>query len=101
MSLSKKTKAHLISALTRKGLANEFEALLTTPAVPSTHLQAAIIAAMGNKAAGKEVIAALQTGGHQVLSGSSTRDKASPNAFRRFLDALCSKSASDEIDPQM
>jgi hypothetical protein len=92
MSLTSKTYAHLKSALTRKSLTDEFQAAITTPAPLSAKLKAAIIAMMANKAAGNEVINALQTGGHQVLSGPKN-----PNAARRFRDAMCNKAAADEI----
>ena len=92
MSLSKNAKARLTSALTRKSLSDEFEAKITTPGAVSAKLKAAIVAMMCNKAAANEVINALQTGGHQVLSGPSH-----PNAARRFRDAICNKAAADEV----
>lgn len=94
--LTAKTKARLTSALTRKALANEFEALLASPAAPSAKLKAAIIAMMCNKAAALEVITALSTGGNQTLSGPRH-----PNAARRLRDAMASKAAADEIDAQL
>lgn len=93
MALTAKTKARLVSGLTRKALANEFEAAMTTPAPLSAKLKAAIISMMANKAAGNEVINALQTGGNQVLSGPRN-----PNAARRLRNGLTRKSAADEID---
>jgi len=96
MALTKDTKARLVSALTRKKLADEFEALAVTPGACSAKLKAAIKAMMCNKAAANEVIAALETGGNQVLSGP-----ANPNAARRLRDALCRKKAADEIDGQI
>lgn len=94
--LTVKTKARLTSALTRKALANEFEALLASPATPSAKLKAAIISMMANKAAALELISALSTGGHQVLSGP-----AKPNAARRLRDAMAQKAAADEIAAQL
>jgi hypothetical protein len=93
MALTKDTKARLVSALTRKSLADEFEALTITPGACSAKLKAAIRAMMCNKAAANEVIAALETAGNQVLSGP-----ANPNAKRRLRDALCRTKAADEID---
>lgn len=93
MALTAKTKARLVSALTRKSLANEFEAKMDAPGAISAKLKAAIIAMMCNKAAALEVINALQTGGDQALSGPTH-----PNAKRRLVNALCRKSAADEID---
>lgn len=93
MALTAKTKARLVSALTRKSLANEFEAKMDAPGAISAKLKAAIIAMMCNKAAALEVISALETGGNQALSGPR-----SPNAARRLRNALCRKSAADEID---
>lgn len=90
--LTSNTKARLKSALTRSALADEFEALLTAPAVPSARLSAAIRAMMANKAAGDEVIAALTSGSAQTLSGP-----AHPNAARRLRNAMTRKSAADEI----
>jgi hypothetical protein len=92
VTLSTKTYSRLKQALTRKVLANEFQTLLGTPDVPSAKLQAAIIAAVANKAAGKEIIAALQSGSLTPLSGPKN-----PNAARRWLDALASKAAYSEI----
>jgi hypothetical protein len=86
----------LVSALTRKKLADEFETLAAAPGACSKALKAAIVAMMANKAAALEVIAALETGGDQVLSGPKH-----PNAARRLRDALCRKSAADEIDSQI
>lgn len=96
MAFTKKTKARLVSALTRKSLADEFEARAASPAACSAKLKAAIIAMMANKKAALEVIVALETAGNQVLSGPSH-----PNAARRLVDALCSKSAASEIDAQI
>ena len=93
MPLTAKTKARLITGLTRKALANEFDLKMTTPGPISAKLKAAIISMMANKAAGNEIINALQTGGNQVLSGPKH-----PNAKRRLLNALTRKSAADEID---
>jgi hypothetical protein len=90
---TKDTKARLVSALTRKKLADEFEALATSPGVCSAKLKAAIKAMMCNKAASDEVINALQTGGNQTLSGPRN-----PNAARRLINALCRKKAADEIN---
>jgi hypothetical protein len=90
---TKDTKARLVSALTRKSLADEFEAKASSPGAISAKLKASILAMMCNKAAANEVIAALQTGGNQVLSGPH-----SPNALRRLVDAMCRKSAAAEID---
>jgi hypothetical protein len=90
---TKDTKARLVSALTRKKLADEFEALAASPAACSAKLKAAIRAMMANKAAADEVVAALETGGMQSLSGPKH-----PNAARRLRDAMCRKSAADEID---
>lgn len=94
--LTSKTYARLKSALTRKSLADEFQALAAVPGACSAKLKAAIIAMMANKAAGNEVINALETGGNQTLSGP-----ANPNAARRLRDALCRKDAADEIDGQI
>lgn len=91
--LSKSTYARLKSALTRKSLADEFEALLTAPAAPSAKLKAAIRAMMASKKAADEVISALATAGNQTLSGP-----AHPNAKKRLELALCRKSAAQEID---
>lgn len=93
---TKDTKARLISALTRKSLADEFETLAAAPGLCSAKLKAAIKAMMANKAAADEVIAALETVGNQTLSGP-----AHPNAARRLRDALCRKKAADEIDSQI
>lgn len=93
MAFTKDTKARLVSALTRKSLADEFEAKATSPGAISSKLKAAITAMMGNKAAALEVINALENGGNQTLSGPSH-----PNAARRLRDAFCRKSAADEID---
>jgi hypothetical protein len=93
MALTKDTKARLVSALTRKSLADEFEAKTVTPGACSAKLKAAIKAMMCNKAASDEVIAALETAGNQTLSGPKH-----PNAARRLRDALCRKKAADEID---
>ena len=90
--LTTKTYSRLKHALTRRTLSREFVALLNTPGVPSVQLQRAIIAAVANKAAGQEIIAALQVVGPAVLSGPK-----SPNAARRWLDALASKAAYNEI----
>lgn len=90
---TKDTKARLVSALTRKKLADEFEALATSPGVCSAKLKAAIQAMMCDKAASDEVIAALETAGNQVLSGPKH-----PNAARRLQNAMCRKKAADEID---
>ena len=98
MSLTKDTKARLVSALTRKNLADEFEAKMTTPGSLSAKLKAAIRAMMANKKAADEVVAALETPGDQTLSGSSTVAASSPNAAKRLLDALCRKKAAKEID---
>jgi hypothetical protein len=94
--LTAKTKARLVSALTRKSLADEFEAKAASPAPLSAKLKAAILAMMCNRAASNEVVAALETGGNQVLSGPGH-----PNAARRLRDALCRKSAADEVDSQI
>ena len=93
MAFTKDTKARLVSALTRKKLADEFETLSITPGACSAKLKAAIKAMMCNKAAANEVIAALETAGNQALSGPK-----SPNAARRLRDAMCRKKAADEID---
>jgi hypothetical protein len=94
--LSKDTFARLKSALTRKSLALEFQALVASPGAASAKLKAAILAMMCNKKASDEVIHALQTGGNQVLSGPKA-----PNAARRFLNAMCRKAAAKEIDDQI
>lgn len=91
--LTKNTYARLKSALIRKSLADEFQALLTTPGTPSVKLAAAIKAMMANKKAANEIIVALSTAGNQTLSGP-----ANPNAKRRLINALCRKTAADEID---
>ena len=96
MALTAKTKARLVSALTRKALANEFEARAAAPGPISAKLKAAIISMMANKAAGNEVINALQTGGNQVLSS-----KLPPKAAIRLRNALTRKAAADEIDAQI
>lgn len=96
--LSKDTKARLKSALTRKSLADEFEARALSPAPCSAKLKAAVRAMICHKKAADEIIAALETVGNQTLSGRSTRDLASPNAARRLRDAMCRKAAADEID---
>ncbi len=93
---TKETKARLISALTRKSLADEFEAKAASPAPLSARLKAAILAMMGNKRAANEVIAALETAGNQTLSGPQH-----PNAKRRLELALTRKKAADEIDSQI
>ena len=95
--LSPKTYAHLKAMLTRATLADEFQALLSAPGVPSAKLQAAILAAMANKAAANEVIAALQTAGLQALSGNPVEGHRSPNAARRLVDALANLAAEQEI----
>jgi hypothetical protein len=92
--LTSKTYARLKSALTRKSHADEFQALVATPGMPSAKLKAAILSMMCNKKASDEIINALATGGNQVLS----HGPAQPNAARRLRDALCRKSAADEID---
>ena len=92
--LTTKTYARLKSMLTRKVLADEFQALLVTPAVPSAKLQRAIVVALANKAAANEIINLLTVGGPVVLSGP-----AEPNAHRRLIDAICSKVAAAEIVP--
>ena len=96
MAFTKDTKARLVSALTRKKLADEFESLAATPGLCSSALKKAIIAMMANKAAALEIINALQTAGNQTLSGPKH-----PNAARRLRDALCRKKAADEIDSQI
>lgn len=93
MAFTKDTKARLVSALTRKKLADEFETLAVTPGTCSLALKRAIIAMMANKAAALEIINALQTAGNQTLTGPKN-----PNAARRLRDALCRKKAADEID---
>lgn len=92
MALTAKSKARLVSGLTRKGLANEFEAAMTTPAPLSAPLKAAIISMMANKAAALELIAALESVGAEKLSGP-----AKPNAKKRLENAVTSKKASAEI----
>ena len=92
MALTAKSKARLVSGLTRKGLADEFEAAMDTPAPLSAKLKAAIIAMMANKAAAQELIAALESVGAEVLSGP-----AKPNAKKRLENAVTSKKASAEI----
>jgi hypothetical protein len=93
---TEKTKKRLIAALTRKSLADEFEARAASPAPITQKLKAAIIAMMANKKAAKEVIDALETPGNQQLSGPQH-----PNAKRRLELALASKQAADEIDSQI
>ena len=93
---SKDTKARLVSALTRKNLADEFESRASSPGPLSAKLKAAIKTMMCNKDAANELIKALETAGHQILSGPEH-----PNAARRLRDALCRKSAADEIAAQI
>ena len=92
MALTKQSKARLVSGLTRKGLADEFEAAMTTPAPLSAKLKAAIIAMMANKEAALELITALESVGAEKLSGP-----AKPNAKKRLENAVTSKKASAEI----
>jgi hypothetical protein len=96
--LTSKTYSRLKQMLTRKVLADEFQALLSVRGMPSKKLQGAIRAAMANKAAANEIIHALQVSSPNSLSGRSTRDNASPNAARRLRDALASKAADAEIE---
>jgi hypothetical protein len=96
MAFTKKTKARLVSALTRKNLADEFEAKAASPGACSAKLKAAIIAMMANKKAGLEVISALETAGNQTLSGP-----AHPNTLRRLVNALTRRDAAAEIDSQL
>ena len=93
MALSVKAKARLVSALTRKGLADEFEAAMETPAPLSAKLKAAIIAMMANKAAAQELITALESIPAEVLSGP-----ANPNAKRRLRNAMTRVDAAQEIE---
>ena len=94
--LSKDTYARLKSMLTRKSLADEFQSLVSSPGAPSSKLKAAILSAMCNKKAANELVSSLSTAGLQPLSGPKH-----PNAARRFRDAMCRKSAADEIANQI
>jgi len=99
--LSVKTKRRLSQMLTRKKLADEFEALLAAPAAPSKALKAAILSAMANKAAADEINAALAAGGVQALSGNPKNGIRSPNAARRFLDGIARSAEASEIRSQL
>lgn len=88
MALTAKAKARLVSALTRVGLANEFEAAMTTPAPLSAKLKAAILSMMARKDAALELIAALETVGAQPLS---------KDADIRLTNAVTRKKAAKEI----
>jgi hypothetical protein len=94
---TKETKARLIAALTRKSLADEFEAKAATPGTISKKLKDAILAMMGNKKAAAEVVAALETAGNQELTGPKHQN----NAITRLQAALTRKKAASEIDDQI
>lgn len=89
MPLTTRAKARLVSALTRKVLADEFEAALDTPAPLSAKLKAAIIAAMAKKAPALELIAAMESVGPEALS---------LDAKRRLTNAFTRKVAEAQVE---
>jgi hypothetical protein len=85
--LTKKTKQRLTNALTRKTLADEFEAKLTTPGALSSKLKRAIEVAFASKAAALDIIAKLQSG-----PGALKKDTKA-----RILAEMAEKKAANEV----
>jgi hypothetical protein len=87
MALSAKTKLRLKNALTRASLADEMEAAMDSPAPLSAKLKRAIVVALAGKAAGQEVVDAIENGPISL----SEKTKA------RIRLAMASKAAGNEV----
>ena len=86
--LTAKTKQRLTNALTRKSLADEMEAAMTSAAPLSTKLKRALEVAMASKSAAQSVISAIETAGAQPMSSA---------AKSRIIQMMAQKTAGQEV----